>query len=91
MIDADDAIAFGLINNKTPGDQLIIFAKELAQKILSNSSNAMKNAIKSVNANFHQNINGFEFEINEFSKCFETKEFIEGTSAFLNKKKPDFN
>ena len=51
----------------------------------------MKNAIKSVNANFHQNINGFEFEINEFSKCFETKEFIEGTSAFLNKKKPDFN
>ena len=91
MIDADDALAFGLINYKTPADQLIIFAKELAQKILSNSSNAIKNAIKSVNANFHQDVNGFEFEINEFSKCFETKEFIEGTSAFLNKKKPDFN
>ena len=91
MIDADDALAFGLINYKIPGDQLIIFAKELAQKILSNSSNAITNAIKSVNANFHQDVNGFEFEINEFSKCFETKEFIEGTSAFLNKKKPDFN
>ena len=80
-----------MINYITPGDQLIIFAKELAQKILSNSSNAIKNAIKSVNANFHQDINGFEFEINEFCKCFETKEFIEGTSAFLNKKKPEFN
>ena len=91
MIDADDALAFGLINYKTTQDQLMIFAKDLAKKILSNSSNAIKNAIKSVNANFRQDVNGFEFEINEFSKCFETKEFIEGTSAFLNKRKPDFN
>ena len=91
MINADDALAFGLINYKTTHDQLMIFAKDLAKKILSNSSNAIKNAIKSVNANFRQDVNGFEFEINEFSKCFETKEFIEGTSAFLNKKKPDFN
>ena len=91
MIDADDALSFGLINYKTPQDQLITFAKDLAKKILSNSSNAIKNAIKSVNANFQQDVNGFEVEINEFSKCFETKEFIEGTSAFLNKRKPDFN
>ena len=91
MINADDALAFGLINYKTTHDQLMIFAKDLAKKILSNSSNAIKNAIKSVNANFRQDVNGFEFEINEFSKCFETKEFIEGTSAFLNKRKPDFN
>ena len=91
MIDADEALAFGLINYKTSQDQLMIFTKDLAKKILSNSSNAIKNAIKSVNANFQQDVNGFEVEINEFSKCFETKEFIEGTSAFLNKRKPDFN
>ena len=91
MIDVDDALSFGLINYKTPKDQLMTFTKDLAKKILSNSSNALKNAIKSVNANFQQDVNGFEVEINEFSKCFETKEFIEGTSAFLNKRKPDFN
>ena len=91
MIGADDALSFGLINYKTPQDQLMTFAKDLAKKILLNSSNAIKNAIKSVNANFQQDVNGFEVEINEFSKCFETKEFIEGTSAFLNKRKPDFN
>ena len=32
-----------------------------------------------------------KLEINEFGKCFETKELKEGTSAFLNKRKPDFN
>ena len=91
MIDVDQALTYGLINYKTSQSELMDFVKNLANKILSNSSNAIKNAIKSVNANFEQGVNGYEVEINEFSKCFETKEFIEGTSAFLNKKKPDFN
>ena len=91
MIDVDQALTYGLINYKTSQSELMDFVKNLANKILSNSSNAIKNAIKSINANFEQGVNGYEVEINEFSKCFETKEFIEGTSAFLNKKKPDFN
>ena len=91
MIDANEALAFGLINYKTSQNELMNFTKDLAKKILSNSSNALKNAIRCVNANFQQGVNGFEVEINEFSRCFETKEFIEGTSAFLNKRKPDFN
>lgn len=91
MIDVDQALTYGLINYKTSQSELMDFVKNLANKILSNSSNAVKNAIKSINANFEQGVNGYEVEINEFSKCFETKEFIEGTSAFLNKKKPDFN
>ena len=69
----------------------MIFTKDLAKKILSNSSNGLKNAIRSVNAHFQEGVNGFEVEINEFSRCFETKEFIEGTSAFLNKRKANFN
>lgn len=91
MIDAEEALSYGLINYKTNKDQLMTFTKDLAKNILSNSSNSIKNAIKSVNASFEEGINGYEIEINEFSKCFETKEFIEGTSAFLNKRRPDFN
>ena len=91
MIDAEEALSYGLINYKTNKDQLMTFTKDLAKNILSNSSNSIKNAIKSVNASFQEGINGYEIEINEFSKCFETKEFIEGTSAFLNKRKPVFN
>ncbi len=91
MIDANEALAFGLINYKTSQEQLMIFTKDLAKRILLNSSNGIKNAIKSVNANYIDGINGYGVEINEFSKCFETKEFIEGTTAFLNKRDPDFN
>ena len=91
MIDADAFLAFGLINYKTEQTELMDFVKNLSKKILANSSNAIKNAIKSVNANFEKGIDGFKLEINEFGKCFETKEFNEGTSAFLNKRKPDFN
>ena len=91
MIDTDEALAYGLINYKTDQTELMDFVKNLSGKILANSSNAIKNAIKSVNANFEKGIDGFKVEINEFGKCFETKEFNEGTSAFLNKRKPDFN
>ena len=91
MIYADEALAYGLINYKTDQTELMDFVKNLSKKILANSSNAIKNAIKSVNANFEKGIDGFKVEINEFGKCFETKEFNEGTSAFLNKRKPDFN
>ena len=91
MIDADEALAYGLINYKTGQAELMDFVKNLSKKILANSSNAIKNAIKSVNANFEDGIDGFKVEINEFGKCFETKEFTEGTTAFLNKRKPDFN
>ena len=47
-------------------------------------------ALKSINAGFNSEINGFEVEIDSFSSCFQSDEFIEGTNAFLEKRKPNF-
>jgi len=90
MIDANQALTFGLVNYVTTLESLMPLCEKLADKILRNSSVAMKAAIKAVNANDVDGVNGFEVEIDEFGKCFSTKDFVEGTTAFLQKRKADF-
>ena len=33
---------------------------------------------------------GYQKEIEEFGNCFGSDEFIEGTNAFMEKRKPNF-
>ena len=35
-------------------------------------------------------IDRFDVEIEEFGKCFGTPDFTEGTTAFMEKRKPNF-
>ncbi|WP_242092309.1 enoyl-CoA hydratase/isomerase family protein [Aestuariivivens sediminicola] len=90
MIDANDALKFGLINHVTTQDNLLPFCEKLAVQITRNSSVAIAAAIKSINANFKNGVNGFDVEIEEFGHSFATDDFKEGTSAFLEKRKANF-
>ncbi len=90
MISAEEALRFGLVNYVVPLDELIEFTKNIATKIMRNSPVAISNAINAINANFKDGLNGFEIEIENFGKCFETADFKEGTTAFLEKRKANF-
>ena len=90
MINAQRALDYGLVNYVVPSDQLLITCTELAEKIMSNSTIAISAAIKAVNAHHFDGVNGFEVEISEFGKCFDTEDFKEGTKAFLEKRKAKF-
>lgn len=90
MITAAEAEKFGLVNRVVALADLISTCKELASKIIRNSPTAIKHAIVSLNAGFKDGVNGFEVEIEEFGKCFDSGDFKEGTSAFLEKRKPEF-
>ena len=69
---------------------MLDLANKIAAKILKNSPNAIRAAIRAVNANYKDGVDGMQVEIEEFGKCFGTPEFIEGTTAFLEKRKPNF-
>ena len=90
MIDAKQALQYGLVNHVTTLEELADFAEKIAGKIMKNSSVAIASAIKAVNANFKDGENGFEVEIEEFCNCFGTEDFKEGTQAFLQKRKANF-
>ena len=90
MIGADEAYRIGLVNHVKPQAELLDFAREVASKIMRNSPVAIGQAIKAVNANFKDGVDGFETEIKSFGKCFGTEDFKEGTTAFLEKRKAEF-
>ena len=89
MIDSQKALNLKLVNKIVERNNLFSSITELARKIMRNSPNAIANAITSINA-AQKNVEGFEIEKEKFSECFESKDFKEGVSAFLNKRKPSF-
>lgn len=91
MVTAADALQFGLVNYVTTPDELLNKAEEIINKILLRAPLALAAAITSVNAGLKEGAGGFETEIAEFGKCFGTGDFKEGVSAFLEKRKPQFN
>jgi enoyl-CoA hydratase len=90
MIDANTALGYGLVNHVTSQEELIALAEKIASKIMRNSSVAIKGAIKAINANYKDSVNGYKTEIKQFGKCFGTADFKEGTTAFLQKRKAEF-
>jgi enoyl-CoA hydratase len=90
MIDAERAEDFGLVNHIEMHGDLINKASEIINKIATKAPLAIAKTVICVNAYFDKNKDGFETEIDEFAACAATEDFKEGASAFLEKRKPNF-
>lgn len=90
LIDAAEAFRIGVVNHTVPDrEALLALAKKIVQKIISKAPVAVAKAIASINAALEEG-NGFEAEAKNFADCAATDDFKEGTSAFLEKRKPNF-
>ena len=90
MIDANTALQYGLVNYVTTPEELINKAKSILTVVNTKAPIAVANCIKVANAVFDETKNGFEEEVKAFGKCFTTQDMIEGTIAFLEKRKAVF-
>lgn len=90
-VSAQEALSIGLVNHVVANrDALIELATKLMKKIISKAPVATANIIKSVNAGFGFEGDGYEAEAKYFSECSATSDFKEGTTAFVEKRQPNF-
>ncbi len=91
MMDADEAERSGLVSRVVPLDALIDTALEVASTISSFSLPATMRVKEAVNRSFETTLSeGLLFERRTFYSSFSTEDQVEGMSAFLEKRTPEF-
>ncbi|MDN3587795.1 enoyl-CoA hydratase-related protein [Pedobacter aquatilis] len=88
MIKAEEAEQIGLVNYVVPQGDLISKAEEILAFVKLRAPLAVAGAIKAVVASL--NHTGYEVEIKSFGECFETEDFKEGVTAFIDKRASKF-
>jgi enoyl-CoA hydratase len=89
MFRAKDAEQYGMVNSVVDQDKLLDKCKEILQTIHSKAPLAIAKVIECVNF-FDHTQDGYDFEVKKFGECFATDDKKEGTTAFVEKRKPNF-
>ena len=91
MISAQEAFRIGLVNEVVPAAELITRAEAILKKIAANAPIAVKFALEATNKGLETSqAEGLLLEASYFGLCAATEDKKEGTSAFLEKRAPQF-
>jgi enoyl-CoA hydratase len=91
QIDAQEALRIGLVNKVVALPDLLKSAESMAQKIIGKGQVAVRMALMAVTATHELSLaSGQAFEAELFGRCCASEDFKEGTTAFLEKRKPAF-
>ena len=92
MIGAEEAYRIGLVNEIVPVANLITRAEAILKQISANAPIAIKFALEATNKGLDTSQSeGFALEASYFGICAATEDKKEGTSAFLEKRAPQFH
>jgi len=91
MIKASDALRVGLVNKVVPDSELLAQTKNVARMLATKAPIAMANIKKAVFQGLDTSIEeGLDIEYRASVECFQTEDAVEGITAFLQKRKPQF-
>src|SRR6187431_2547418 len=91
IIDAKQALEMGLVSAVTPPGQVQIRAREMAKRILRQGPLAAKLAKLALNASARVDLDsGLLIETLAQALCYGSEDKLEGTTAFLEKRKAKF-
>jgi enoyl-CoA hydratase len=92
IIDAAEALRIGLVERVVPLADLLTEAKRIAGVIATKAPLAITACKRAINGGAHLSIDdALELEAIEFGTLVDTRDFREGTSAFLEKRKPEWS
>jgi enoyl-CoA hydratase len=91
-ISAQEAFRIGLVNEVVPAANLVARAEAILKQISANAPIAIKFSLDAANKGMDSSqIEGFALEASYFGICAATEDKKEGTSAFLEKRSPQFH
>lgn len=91
LIDQDEALRTGLINQVVDAGQLISFSQKMIQDIAKNAPLTIRAAKKSIQSTL-PSTSGEEIKIisDAIADCFHSQDYAEGCLAFMEKRNPEF-
>ena len=91
-IDAARAFALGLVNRVVPAEKLDEEVDAIAGQLAASAPHAIAGILDAVLIGGDGGIDaGLDYETQTFALCFSTSDMREGTSAFLERRKPAFS
>jgi len=91
MISAQEAYRIGLVNEVVPAADLITRSEAILNQIFANAPIAVRYTLEAVNKGLETTQDeGLSLEASYFGLCAATEDKKEGTTAFLEKRKPQF-
>ncbi|WP_306203756.1 enoyl-CoA hydratase/isomerase family protein [Actinoplanes sp. RD1] len=91
MVDAAEALAIGLADRVVPAAEVYATAAELVRPYVTGPALALRAAKQAIDGGLNMDLaSGLALESHLFAGLFATDDRIEGTTAFVEKRKPGF-
>ena len=90
-IDAREALGLGLVNWVVGAEQLAAETASIARRLAQGATAAFAEIKQLVNQSYDQTLSAqLNAEVEAFARCAGTRDFAEGVTAFVEKRKPNF-